>query len=163
MLFATCAVSATRCGQIAAMFDVTFCQKKTIKHERFSDLLYLLEKGAITQMRLLIARNQAKGMLGSIKFEMSAKVELTQEEAELVKKYKVEKEPLLKKEIKIPLTGRALVLNLTIGSLVNGQIFKCEDIGEILEYERNVKESCEAFKALIEVMKVFGGQEVVDY
>ena len=114
-------------------------------------------------MRLYINRDQGKGMLGGVKFEMSAKVQLTNEEAELVRKYKAEKEVLLKKEIKIPLTGRALVLNLTIGSLLNGQTFKCDDIAEVLEYEKNVKESCEAFKTYLEVMRNFGGQEVIEY
>src|SRR6185369_11373173 len=97
-------------------------------------------------MRLFINRDQAKGMLGGVKFEMAAKVQLTTDEAELVRKYKTEKEVLLKKEIKIPLTGRALVINLTIGSLLSGQTFKCDDIGEVLEYEKNIKESCENFK-----------------
>lgn len=114
-------------------------------------------------MRLFINRDQAKGMLGGVKFELSAKVQLTNEEAELVRKYKAEKEVLLKKEIKIPLTGRALVVNLTIGSLLGGQIFKCGDIAEILEYEKSVKESCEAFKNYLEVMKNFGGEEVIEY
>jgi hypothetical protein len=55
---------------------------------------------------------------------------------------------------------RALVLNLAIGSLFAGQIFKCDDIGEVLEYERNVKDSGEAFNDYLEVTKEFGGQEV---
>lgn len=49
------------------------------------------------------------------------------------------------------------------GSLMNGQAFKCNDIAEILEYEKNVKESCEAFKNYLEVMKNFGGEEVIEY
>lgn len=114
-------------------------------------------------MKLAISRDQAKGMLGGIKFEMTAKVQLTNEESELVKRYKTEREVLLKKEIRIPLTSKALVVNLTIGSLLAGQTFKCDDIGEVLEYEKNVKESCETFKNYLEVMKNFGGQEVVEY
>lgn len=114
-------------------------------------------------MKLFINKKQATGMLGGIKFELGARVELTQEEADLVRKYKAEKEVLLKKQINIPLTGKALVVNLTIGSLMNGQTFKCDDIGEVLEYEKNVKESCEAFKSYLKVMRDFGGQEVFEY
>lgn len=114
-------------------------------------------------MKLYVSKKQASGMLGGIKFELSARVELTPEESGLVNKYKAQKEVLLKKQISIPLTGRALVINLTIGSLTTGQTFKCDDIGEILEYEKNVKESCEAFKNYLAVMKNFGGQEVVEY
>jgi hypothetical protein len=114
-------------------------------------------------MKLYVTKKQASGMLGGIKFELGARAELTQEEAELVRKYKAEKEVLLKKQINIPLTGKALVVSLTIGSLINGQTFKCDDIGEVLEYEKNIKESCEAFKAYIGVMRDFGGQEVFEY
>lgn len=114
-------------------------------------------------MKLFITRDQAKGLLGGVKFELKARVELTNEESELVKKYKVDKEVLLQKEVKIPLTGRALNIALTIGSLTNGQTFKCNDIAEILEYENNVKESCKAFKNYLVVMKNFGGEEVITY
>lgn len=114
-------------------------------------------------MKLYISKKQAAGMLGGIKFELSARVDLTPEESGLVAKYKAHKEVLLKKQISIPLTGRALVINLTIGSLTNGQTFKCDDIAEVLEYERNVKESCENFKTYLAVMKNFGGEEVYEY
>jgi hypothetical protein len=121
------------------------------KHERRHD------------MKLFITRDQAKGLLGGVKFELSARVELTPEEADLVKRYKADKEVLVQKEVNIPFTGRTLNLGLTIGSLTSGQTFKCADIGEILETEKNVKEACEAFKNYLEVMKNFGGQEVVEY
>jgi len=114
-------------------------------------------------MKLFIKRDQAKALLGGVKFELAARVELTNEEAELVKKYKAEKEILLKKEIKIPFTGRSIALNIMIGSLTAGQTFTCNDIAEILEYEKDIKESCQAFKAYIEVMRGFGGQEVIEY
>lgn len=114
-------------------------------------------------MRLFITRDQAKGFLSGVKFEMKARVELTGEEAELVKKYKADKEVLLKKEVKIPFTGRAVVFDITIGSLIAGQAFKCNDVAEILEYEKNIKESCGAFKSYIEVMKNFGGEEAFEF
>ena len=114
-------------------------------------------------MKLVISRDQSKKMLGGISFELSAQVDLNGDEAGLVKKYKADKEMLMQKEIAIPLTGRSIVLNITIGSLVSGQTFKCNDIAEILEYENNVKESCEAFKNYLEVMRHFGGREVLEY
>jgi len=114
-------------------------------------------------MKLYIVRDQATKMLGGVSFELKARVELTGDEAALVKKYKSDKEVLLQKEIKIPLTGRSIVLNITIGSLLAGQTFKCNDIGEILEYEKNVKESSEAFKNYLDIMSHFGGEEVIEY
>lgn len=114
-------------------------------------------------MKLFISKDQAKGLLGGVKFELRAKVELTNEEAELIKKYKADKDVLLKKEIKIPFTGKVLVLDIKIEDLVAGQTFKCSDIGDILETEKNVKEAAENFKNYLEVMKNFGGQEVIEY
>jgi len=114
-------------------------------------------------MKLFITRGQAKGLLGGTKFELNAKVELTNDEAGLVKKYKADKEVLLKKQVKIPFTGRALELDIKIENLVAGQTFKCADIGDILETEKNVREAAENFKNYIEVMKNFGGQEVIEY
>jgi hypothetical protein len=114
-------------------------------------------------MKLFITRDQSKALLGGTKFELNARVELTNDEANLVKKYKADKEVLLKKEIKIPFTGRALELDIKIENLVAGQTFKCADVGDILETEKNVKEAAENFKNYIEVMKNFGGQEVIEY
>jgi hypothetical protein len=114
-------------------------------------------------MKLRISRNQASGMFGAVKFEVKAQVQLTPEESALVTRYKADKEVLLKKEIKIPLTGRALVLDLTIGSLVAGQAFKCNDIAEILEYEENIKQSCESFRRYLSVMESFGGELIIEF
>ena len=112
-------------------------------------------------MKLSIVKDRSKKMLGAVSFDLKARVELTGEEAGLVKKYKADKELLLHKEI--PLTGRSIALNITIGSLMAGQAFKCDDIAELLEYEKNVKESCKIFKNYLEVMRHFGGEEVIEY
>lgn len=114
-------------------------------------------------MKLTISKDQSKKMLGGVSFELHAKVDLAGDEADVVKKYKADKETLLQKEIKIPFTGRSIVLNITIGSLVTGQSFKCNDIAEILEYEKNIKDSCEIFKNYLEIMRNFGGKEVFEY
>jgi hypothetical protein len=114
-------------------------------------------------MKLYITRDQAKGFLGGTKFELSAKVELTNDESSLVSKYKADKEILLQKEIKIPFTSKTLILDINIGGLMMGQTFKCKDIADIIEYENNVKDACGTFKNYLEVMKNFGGQEVIEY
>ncbi len=114
-------------------------------------------------MTLKLARNQASGMFGGVKFELTARVALAADETALINKYKADKEVLLKKEVKIPLTGRALLIDITIGSLVGGQAFKCNDIGEVLEYESNIKESCQKFRDYLTVMHSFGGEEVIEY
>lgn len=114
-------------------------------------------------MKLYINRDQAKGLLGGTKFELNARVELTNEEISLVNKYKADKEVLIQKQVKIPFTDKVAVVNINISGLMSGQVFKCKDIADILEYEKNVKEACEMFKNYIDVMKNFGGQEVIDF
>jgi hypothetical protein len=114
-------------------------------------------------MKLYLARDQAKGLLGGVKFELRARTELRPEEAALVTKYKADKEVLLQKEIKIPFTTKAVALDINIGGLTAGQTFKCKDIADILEYESSVKEACANFKHYLEVMRSFGGEEVIEY
>lgn len=114
-------------------------------------------------MKLLIVRDQSKGFLGGVRFELRVKCELDSLELKLVEKYKAKREVLVQKELKLPLTDRSLLFNLTIGSLVNGETFKCADINEILAYEESVREACAAFQRHIRVMATFGGQEVIDF
>ena len=102
-------------------------------------------------------------MFGGVKFELEARATLTAEESGLINKYKVQDEVLTEKQIKIPLTDRALIIKITIGSLVAGQTFKCNEIKEILGYEAEIKASCASLRELIEVMKTFGGEEVIEF
>jgi hypothetical protein len=59
-------------------------------------------------------------LLGGVKFELSTKAEFTQREADLVRRYRADKEVLVQREVKILLTDRTLSLELTIGSLTSG-------------------------------------------
>jgi len=114
-------------------------------------------------VQLHLKRGQSTKMFGGVKFELEAKATLTPEESGLINKYKVHDEILTEKHIKIPLTDRALVIKITIGSLVSGQTFKCSEIGEILNYEEEIKASCGKLRQLIEVMKTFGGEEIIEF
>ncbi len=114
-------------------------------------------------MKLRLKRGQSSKMLGGVKFELEAKASLTDEETSLINKYKVHNEVLAEKRIPIPLTDRALVVKITIGSLVNGQTFKCDELKDILAYEEQIKSSCAELRELIERMKTFGGEEVIEF
>lgn len=103
-------------------------------------------------MELIIRRSQDKGLLGGMSFILYAKVRLTQEEEDLVKKYKAHKEVLYTK-------GEQ---RYTIGTLLNGVNEKCKDIGVLLNNEQVYKEACEYFKTLLKVMASFGGEEVIE-
>ncbi|MCU0290064.1 MAG: hypothetical protein MUF15_27225 [Acidobacteria bacterium] len=114
-------------------------------------------------MKLTLEKTQPKGLLGKVNFQMVAKVELTKEENELVDRYKIATEPLLYQEKKIPFTNKVLVININILSLIIGQTFKCKNIAEIIEYEKEVKIACETFKCYLDTMKAFGGTEEIEY
>lgn len=114
-------------------------------------------------MKLMIERDEVAGLLGGTRFQLRAKCELTRYERGLVEKYKAHREILAKKEIPIPLTDRVFVLNLTIGNLIDGQVFKCADIAEILAHEEELKSTCNAFRNYLQILAAFGGQETFDF
>ena len=114
-------------------------------------------------MQLRLKRSQATKLFGGVKFELQAQATLTSEEADLIAKYKVQDEVLADKKIPIPLTDRMLVLKITIGSLVSGQTFKCNEIGDVLQYEEDLKTSCARLRQLLEVMQRFGGEEIIEF
>ena len=93
-------------------------------------------------MKLKIKRNQATGFFGGVKFELGARVELTEEEAQLVKKYKADGEVLLSEPVKHPLLKVTVSFEpITIASLISGKTFKAKNIMEVLEYEENLKKA----------------------
>ena len=106
-------------------------------------------------MKLRIIKDQTKGL------QLQAIVELTDDETELINRYKAHKETLLKREV--PLFGKRLSFDLKIGHLIKGQAFKCYDIAEILVTEEIVKEACKQFSTYLTVMRNFGGEEAIDY
>jgi hypothetical protein len=105
-------------------------------------------------MKLLIKRDQDKGFLGGISFVLEARVELTPEESELVKKYKAHKMLIYTKGDK---------LTHTINDLISGVKDKCKDIEVLLNNEEVYKEACKNFKNILKVMASFGGEEVFEY
>jgi len=112
-------------------------------------------------LKLHITRNQAKGLLGNVKFELNSKVELTDEEEKLIKKYNTNQETLFVGKVNI--LGIELNVRITIDNLVKGHTFKCSNIAEIVRYEAIVRDSCGTFKNYLEVMKDFGGEDVFEY
>lgn len=114
-------------------------------------------------MTLTLARQQAPGLLGGVKFQLRAQVKLSKREAELVRRYGAARDILLQRQVKIPFTNTLIPLDIRIDGLIKGQVFKCKDIADILEYERNVKDACQTFSNYLQVMSAFGGEEVIRF
>ena len=128
-------------------------------------------------MKLLLTKAQSKGLLGGVKFEVKAKVELTDEERELVRRYKLEDETLVSRKVSNMLgqladsnmvgeltggkfTGREV--SITVTNLINGDTYKCKDLNEVMNYSDQLVDGCETLKAYLEVARGFGGEEVIE-
>jgi hypothetical protein len=128
-------------------------------------------------MKLVIKKDQEKkGLLGKVKFKFTARVELTSEESKLVERYKMGSTELHSKDAfqdKIAprsiagaitdIAIKKIFLNITISNLVDGVIFECKTIDEILQHETAIKEACEKLVIYLDTMKHFGGEEVINY
>ena len=107
---------------------------------------------------LIIKRDQDKGLLGGISFILKARVELTPEESDLIKRYKAHKQVLLSGQTRF---GGAV--DWRIENLTSGVAQKCKDVGEVINTEELLKEACGTFKTFLEVMASFGGEEVIEF
>ena len=94
-------------------------------------------------------------------YYLSAKLELTDEETEWMKKYK------LMNDILLTLSqfqeydkhkGK-----LTISALLAGLHYESEEVVQLCDIERELRNSCEVFKASIEIRKSYCGEEVIDF
>jgi hypothetical protein len=115
-------------------------------------------------VRLIINRKQEdqKGLLGGhkgVSFTLSYRLELTAEEQQLVEHYKLEFYPVTWT------TGRDGVRmpDDTIGNMVAGRSQTLSDVATLLNNEEIVKKACDQLPPLFEVVRTFGGDEVIEY
>jgi hypothetical protein len=114
-------------------------------------------------MKLVINRDQAaiKGMLGGHKgmqFTLACRLVLSPEETELVERYKLESYPLTWKSFQ-----GSRVPDDTVGSLMRGSSMTLTDVTTLVSNEDTIKNACDELPRLFEVVRTFGGDEVVEY
>lgn len=129
-------------------------------------------------MKLRLNKSQRSGALSSkITFSLGAQVDLTAQEAEYVKKYKMGKEVIYSKDRVNPemhdyksgrgimrnLSAIALNLKITVNDLVNGRTIECKDINEMIDTETTIKTACQGLKNLLDACGGFEGEEIIDY
>jgi hypothetical protein len=127
-------------------------------------------------MKLLLRRDQKAAMLGmgSITFTLDARAELTPDEREWVKKYKLGKTVLYTKHELVGqgsgllglaslLAFKAMNIQVTVDDLVNGKHLECKDIVEMCAVEEQIKEASGTFKAVLATAAQFGGEEVLEF
>jgi hypothetical protein len=114
-------------------------------------------------VRLIINRRQqdVKGMLGGhkgVNFTLSYRLELTPEEAELVERYKLSDYPVTWKTAQ----GQQMPDD-TIANMIVGRSQTIADVTTLLKNESVVKSACDSLPPLFEVVRTFGGDEIIDY
>ena len=136
-------------------------------------------------MKLKLQRSQkSSGMISkSVVFALDARVELTPEEQDNLKKYKLGNQVIYnseksKKHLEVAgaalnagagglLKGAArlamakLSLNITIEGLMRGQHIECKDLDELLGAEEAIMEACRSLKTYLDTAITFDGREVV--
>jgi hypothetical protein len=91
-------------------------------------------------------------------FTLGYRLELTPEEAELVREYKLDDYPLTWTTIQ----GQRMPDD-TIARLVAGRSQSLTDVTTLLNNEEVVKSACDALPPLFEVVRSFGGDDVIEY
>ena len=125
-------------------------------------------------MQLILQRSQKSGMIGKVTFALDARAQLSDDETDYVKTYKMGKEVLYQSyKIADPGSGllgvasriamKALNLTITVDSLVKGQHVECKDILEMRAVEGQIKEACGVFKEVLESAAHFEGEEVIEF
>lgn len=109
-------------------------------------------------MKLILKRSQAqeKGLLGrhkGTKFILSCRVELTPEEEALIAKYNLEDD---KYSAVYPSTIKQT-------SAYGEHKFEMEDIARLIDMENSIKEECENFKSLLNLMSTYDGEDIIEF
>ena len=134
-------------------------------------------------MKLRLNKSQRSAALSNkIVFSLGAQVDLTAQEQDFVKKYKMDKEVLYSKERVRPdlsreyesayksakgimrnLSALALNLKINVNDLVGGRTIECKDISEMMDVEDTIKTACQGLKNLLDACSGFEGEEIIDY
>ncbi len=114
-------------------------------------------------MKLVIQRRQQakKGMLGGhkgVEFTLDYRLVLTEEEASLVQEYKLDGYPLTWNTVE-----GSRFPDDTIGRMVDGRSESLSDVTTLVNNEDVVKDACDQLPILFEVVRSFGGEEVISY
>ena len=141
-------------------------------------------------MQLKLTRSQrAAGLTGGkVMFGLNARAELSPEEAELVRKYKLGKLVVYDSDARkkhnqsayghfddaagggglwknarglASAAMMALSLRVTVDSLVDGQHIECKELDELLGAEAAIRDACQSLKAYLETAVTFDGREEV--
>ena len=130
-------------------------------------------------MKLILRRQQQDtGLISkTVQFVLEAKVQLTEQEAANVKRYKMGKEVLYSKDrlgyresdnhnakgMARNLAAIAVAITITADDLVRGKTVACKDILEMSAIVEQIKSATEGFKVMLDTAAQFEGEQVLEY
>lgn len=124
-------------------------------------------------MKLLLRRDQKSSLMGKVVFILDVRAELTNEEENNIRKYKLG-DTMLYTKMEMTDRGSGLLglasrlafkmvnLSITVDDLANGKRVECKDIVEMLAVEDQIKEAATTFRAVLGAAASFGGEEVIE-
>ena len=131
-------------------------------------------------MKLLLRRDQKTGLMGKSKYTLYVRAQLTDIEAAIVRKNRLENELLLyfdrdahkaggfarNAKDEGGFMGLAMSLmrdvSLTVGKLIEGASFTCDNVGQLLSVEDEATRSAMQLKRYINAAATFGGEQAID-
>lgn len=124
-------------------------------------------------MKLLLRRAQRQALLGKVIFCLQVRAQLTDEERENVRRYKLGNGLLYERnamkeggtefqQLKSALAYRFLNLTISVNDLATGKTIECKDIVEMLAAEEQVRQAAQTFKAILHAAAGFEGEEVIE-
>lgn len=114
-------------------------------------------------MKLALVSSQSKGLMGGVSFEVKGRVELTPEEQELVRHYKLEGSVVLRKKTR-NIWGQLtdVEVSVFVRNLLSGDSFKCKSLDEVISYRESLISACRNLKAYLNVARTFDNEEIID-
>ena len=148
---------------------------RSIETDRLSPNEPVMRKG-LDQIKLKIRRNQAKGFVNGVAFNVHFIAELSPDAQRAIEHYRFGKTVLYQKELELKISFNIFVAlwrmfwlwitrsrwQITVNDLIKGRTVKCKSILEVLEVEDDVRVASELFAKILRTASWFGGEEVVE-
>ncbi len=122
----------------------------------------------------MLRRDQKSGMLSSaVKFTLTVRAELTDEEQKWITTYKLGDTMLYEKMtmtdkgagllgVASRLAFKMVNITVSVNDLAKGKTVECKDIVEMIAVEEQIKDAAQTFKAVLLTAAQFGGEEVIE-
>ena len=123
-------------------------------------------------MKLLLRRNQRAGLLGKVVFSLDVRADISNEEYENIRRYRLGDTELYSSHDIDPGSGllgaasrlafRAITIRISVDDLANGKKIEVKDVVELLAIEEHIREAAKTFAAVLNAASTFGGEEVLE-